>query len=319
MLYFLRDDSNNLLGFTYQGDTYYYKKNAFDDIIGIYDSNYKEVCTYNYDSYGNILSIKDSTGKNITDTSNVALINPFRYRSYYYDTETNLYYLNSRYYSPKMGRFINCDGLIETSDLCCSYNLYTYCINSPIGTRDNIGTIAEVAASVWGAGLIIGGLVGLILGQLPSTKKAAQDAAYCISNGISDILSKAKAVSKENAERRKQAKDDNVYSVYLLYNEQKKRVDYVGRTNNLYLRMQQHAHNPNRSHLTMLVNPADELIPYDVARWREQQYIDTFRTLKADWSGCNRVNGINKSNKEKYEYYRSQAIKYDGETYVGGY
>ena len=106
MLYFLRDDSNNLLGFTYQGDTYYYKKNAFDDIIGIYDSNYKEVCTYNYDAYGNILSIKDITGKDITDTSNVALINPFRYRSYYYDTETNLYYLNSRYYSPKMGRFI---------------------------------------------------------------------------------------------------------------------------------------------------------------------------------------------------------------------
>ena len=49
MLYFLRDDSNNLLGFTYNNDTYYYKKNAFDDIIGIYDSNYKEVCTYNYD------------------------------------------------------------------------------------------------------------------------------------------------------------------------------------------------------------------------------------------------------------------------------
>ena len=106
MLYFLRDDSNNLLGFTYKNKTYYYKKNAFDDIICIYDSNYKEVCTYSYDAYGNILSIKDSTGKDITDTSNVALINPFRYRSYYYDTETGLYYLNSRYYSPKMGRFI---------------------------------------------------------------------------------------------------------------------------------------------------------------------------------------------------------------------
>ena len=48
MLYFLRDDSNNLLGFTYKNKTYYYKKNAFDDIIGIYDSNYKEVCSYNY-------------------------------------------------------------------------------------------------------------------------------------------------------------------------------------------------------------------------------------------------------------------------------
>lgn len=75
MLYFLRDDSNNLLGFTYKNKTYYYKKNVFDDIIGTYDSNYKEVCTYGYDAYGNILSIKDNNGKDITDTSNIAIIN----------------------------------------------------------------------------------------------------------------------------------------------------------------------------------------------------------------------------------------------------
>ena len=140
MLYFLRDDSNSLLGFTYQGNTYYYKKNAFDDIIGIYDSNYKEVCTYSYDAYGNILSIKYSTGKDITDTSNVALINPFRYGSYYYDTETGLYYLNSRYYSPKMGRFINCDGLIGSSKTVIGYNLYTYCNNNFICYRDAFGS-----------------------------------------------------------------------------------------------------------------------------------------------------------------------------------
>ena len=155
MLYFLRDDSNNLLGFTYQGDTYYYKKNAFDDIIGIYDSNYKEVCTYNYDSYGNILSIKDSTGKNITDTSNVALINPFRYRSYYYDTETNLYYLNSRYYSPKMGRFINCDDSIGDKGINITYNLYCYASNSPITNIDDdgnwpkwVGNVVKIAAGI---------------------------------------------------------------------------------------------------------------------------------------------------------------------------
>ena len=136
MLYFLRDDSNNLLGFTYKNKTYYYKKNAFDDIIGIYDSNYKEVCTYNYDAYGNILSIKDSAGKDITDTSNVAIINPFRYRSYYYDTETNLYYLNSRYYSPSMGRFINCDGYISTNTGVIGFNMYTYCNNNGINNID---------------------------------------------------------------------------------------------------------------------------------------------------------------------------------------
>ena len=143
MLYFLRDDSNNLLGFTYQGNTYYYKTNAFDDIIGIYDSNYKEVCSYNYDSYGNILSIKDSTGKDITDTSNVAIINPFRYRSYYYDTETNLYYLNSRYYSPKMGRFINCDGILIKTGNILSLNAYCYCLNNPVNRIDSGGRFSN--------------------------------------------------------------------------------------------------------------------------------------------------------------------------------
>ena len=142
MLYFLRDDSNSLLGFTYNNKTYYYKKNAFDDIIGIYDSNYKEVCTYSYDAYGNILSIKDSTGKDITDTSNVALINPFRYRSYYYDTETNLYYLNSRYYSPKMGRFINCDSILVTVGSVPSLNTFCYCVNNPINRIDSEGRIS---------------------------------------------------------------------------------------------------------------------------------------------------------------------------------
>ena len=148
MLYFLRDDSNNLLGFTYQGNTYYYKKNAFDDIIGIYDSNYKEVCSYNYDAYGNILSIKDNTGKDITDTSNVAIINPFRYRSYYYDTENNLYYLNSRYYSPKMGRFINCDTIVSTTAKMKDYNLYAYCSNNPVNQVDSNGKFGKLIGSL---------------------------------------------------------------------------------------------------------------------------------------------------------------------------
>ncbi len=111
MLYFLRDDSNNLLGFTYNNKTYYYKKNAFDDIIGIYDSNYKEVCTYSYDAYGNILSIKDITGKDITDTSNVALINPFRYRSYYYDTNRVYDFTEWRKNSVRFGALANNFGL----------------------------------------------------------------------------------------------------------------------------------------------------------------------------------------------------------------
>ena len=193
MLYFLRDDSNNLLGFTYNNDTYYYKKNAFDDIIGIYDSNYKEVCTYNYDSYGNILSIKDNTGKDITDTSNVAIINPFRYRSYYYDTETNLYYLNSRYYSPKMGRFINCDDSIGDKGINLTYNLYCYASNSPITNIDDdgnwpkwIGNVVKIAIGV--AAIAVGAVsVGMAVGAAASAS-ALGAATTAITAGIKGAL-----------------------------------------------------------------------------------------------------------------------------------
>lgn len=102
----------------------------------------------------------------------IAYKNPFRYRSYYYDFETNLYYLNSRYYDPEIGRFINADNisiLSEGKDLPNGLNLYNYCGNNPINNTDGSGeawwewllsaiiaivTIAAVVAvSVFTAGL----------------------------------------------------------------------------------------------------------------------------------------------------------------------
>ena len=132
MLYYLYS-GDELLGFIYNNNTYYYHKNLFGDIIGIYDSNYNEIVTYKYNSWGVI--------KNITDNSNINLgiINPFRYRSYYYDEETQLYYLNSRYYNPVIGRFINADVLLGTDGMN-SYNLFSYCSNEPIKNMDIDGT-----------------------------------------------------------------------------------------------------------------------------------------------------------------------------------
>ncbi len=125
--------SNELLGFIYNNNTYYYHKNMFDDIIGIYDSNYNEIVTYEYDSWGVI--------KNITDNSNIniGIINPFRYKSYYYDEETELYYLNSRYYNPIIGRFINGDSIISSSNKINGYNIFGYCNNNPVINIDKTG------------------------------------------------------------------------------------------------------------------------------------------------------------------------------------
>lgn len=126
-------NTDEVLGFVYKNKTYYYHKNMFGDIIGILDSNYNEIVRYEYDSWGALI--------NITDNSNINLgtINPFRYRLYYYDTETNLYYLNSRYYNPEWGRFVNADAIISSNEDYISNNLFTYVSNNPINFSDSGG------------------------------------------------------------------------------------------------------------------------------------------------------------------------------------
>ena len=98
---------------------------------------------YKYDAWGNH-RVYTGTGIDITDNSSynnsVAKLNPFRYRGYYYDTETGLYYLNSRYYDPSIGRFINADDIsyIQPTDIN-GLNLFAYCGNNPVMYVDPTG------------------------------------------------------------------------------------------------------------------------------------------------------------------------------------
>jgi len=139
MLYYLYNSSSSIIGFIYNGNNYYYLKNLQNDIIGILDNNLELVVTYEYDEWGSILEITDANGNQITDENHIANINPFRYRSYYYDQETKLYYLNSRYYNPEWKRFINVDiGIANIGELK-GYNMYEYTFNNPISFQDEEG------------------------------------------------------------------------------------------------------------------------------------------------------------------------------------
>lgn len=138
IIYFLYENDVSI-GFKYAGNTYYYIKNLQNDVLGILNSEFEQIVEYEYDSYGKIRSIKDGLGNVITDTNHIAYINPFRYRSYYYDDETGLYYLNSRYYNPTWGRFINADGILQLSDYVLHYNLFAYCTNNVILYSDPTG------------------------------------------------------------------------------------------------------------------------------------------------------------------------------------
>ena len=116
-------------------EVYFLASNPQGDITYIYDIDGNRVVTYNYDAWGNILSI---TG---TKATTIGRYNPFRYRGYYYDTETGLYYLNSRYYDPAVGRFLNADVYINGNGDIIGFNLFAYCGNNPVMGYDPDGTI----------------------------------------------------------------------------------------------------------------------------------------------------------------------------------
>ena len=88
------------------------------------------VAAYEYDPYGNIVSA----------TGPMAEINPLRYRGYYYDAELEMYYLQSRYYDPMVGRFINADGYTSTGQGILGCNMFAYCNNNPANQIDPLGT-----------------------------------------------------------------------------------------------------------------------------------------------------------------------------------
>ena len=133
-LHFYYDNTGEIIGFTYNDNEYFYIKNAQDDIVAIADNLGNVISEYAYDPWGAVISV---TGSN----TGIGNINPFRYRSYYYDSEIGMYYLQSRYYDPEICRFINCDDVnyIGFTESEISYNPFAYCENDAVNNKDSSG------------------------------------------------------------------------------------------------------------------------------------------------------------------------------------
>ena len=174
-------DHTGVFAFKYNNFTYFYRKNAQNDVIAILDSTGNTVVKYVYDAWGNH-KILDASGVEITDDTHIGVLNPFRYRSYYFDTETDLYFLKTRYYDPEIGRFITIDDISYLDpETINGLNLYAYCLNNPVMMVDEngcspkwwewlvsgltlatgIGLCFVPGAQAFGVGLIVAGATSL--------------------------------------------------------------------------------------------------------------------------------------------------------------
>ena len=148
----LFDNEENVCGLVYNDEPYYFMKNLQGDVIAITDRGGLVVARYSYDAWGVCTVEQDSAYC-------IGGINPYRYRGYYYDSEIGMYYLQSRYYDPVVGRFVNADEaeLLKVSannDSILGDNLFSYCLNNPACHIDETGMwLARLISGVVGAAI----------------------------------------------------------------------------------------------------------------------------------------------------------------------
>ena len=165
-LYYLYDDTG-VCGIYYNGTNYEVVRNIFGDVLYIYNGN-TCVARYRYDAFGNCTIA--------INNDEIATLNPFRYRGYYYDTESNLYYLQTRYYDPEVGQFISPDSPDYLQpETIGGVDLYAYCAYNPIMFSDPTGHI-----------LLSSILVGAIVGFVVSAASSA--VSQLITTGSVDIV-----------------------------------------------------------------------------------------------------------------------------------
>ena len=142
LITYMFDENGERYGFLYNSTPYYYVRNIQGDVIRILNSAGSVVAKYEYNAWGKVLKVTNASGTVQTSSTFIGNVNPIRYRGYYYDSETGFYYLQSRYYDPETGRFINADEpemVVLIIGTLLNKNLYTYCGNGPINSIDPNG------------------------------------------------------------------------------------------------------------------------------------------------------------------------------------
>jgi len=173
---------------TYNDCTYHYVTNIQGDVIAILDDIGRLVCRYVYDAWGNVTTYDERP-------DNIGYYNPLRYRGYVYDQDTNLYYLQSRYYSPEWCRFLNADSIVSgVGGDVLGYNMFAYCFNNPVNHSDSSGNWPKWATIALGAVAAVAAVAVTVV-----TLGAAAPAAACTLTAVGMSIGASYAVASTAA------------------------------------------------------------------------------------------------------------------------
>ena len=140
------------------GAEYAFVRNLQGDVIAMVDQNGETVMEYSYDPWGKIEYHLNDESLTEEDAALITALCPLTYRGYNYDFTTGLYYLQSRYYNPEWGRFLNCDDtniLLTTQGETHNANLFAYCDNNPVNRVDYTGYESVDAIKIFVYGLYL--------------------------------------------------------------------------------------------------------------------------------------------------------------------
>ena len=313
----LYDNEDSVCGIIYNNIPYYFIKNLQGDVIAIVDKNAQTVARYSYDAWG-VPEVKFDSS-----SCQIATINPFRYRGYYYDEEIEFYYLQTRYYNASVGRFINEDEsvYIGISASILGYNIFTYCDNDTPNLSDPTGHYAgalvlskPILASL---GSALPGIMTGISASLASVKAAIATSwfipvciaaaaiaivgiVYVVNRVVALMASATQTVSAVKSKARSKGIDPNKlrnYTVYVIVKNGTIDVVYVGITKRYSSRKSQHKKRFPTSKFTMM--PIATGLTKNEARAMEQTIITayTLDTL---------VNMINSISPKKWSTFKSE-------------
>ena len=131
-------------------------------------------------------------------------MNSLRYRGYVYDRESGLYYLQSRYYDPLVGRFVNADRFVYTTNVH-GINVFVYCGNNPISFDDSTGEwfgIDDVVTGPVDEIIVLGGLALLAALGIDWAEDAGDSLSAALDAALADITATFAKPSRESGKEK---------------------------------------------------------------------------------------------------------------------